>query len=466
MPFEDISKDLNGVNLEIPRKIAQALEKQGLTVVYPDALVPFLAKNRYRWMGWVDQVTALKIAKQFNVDLIMLGTVTELNKSEPPCIGLIVQLLKVKDYKLIWSRSAVFSAKEEISILGLDKPTFQSLEMKTINTLVANIPPEIQQKAIHPPVIEITDVFLKPKRVQSHTEVECAIRLNTAGPSPSEILFQINGKEIPARPQTQKEGLYIAKWIAPEKEGRYPIKLVVKWDKYSLHQEMFLTSLIVDNTPPKFSLKIIRGEKIKDSIAFNRHILLVPIFEQSEPIARWAFYVLDPKTRTPVFKVERPGRIPSRLIWRGTNIAGKYLANGQYIAKVKVWDQAGNSYEQETKLLFVKSAPAAKILAEKLSDKKVKLIIKVNKHLLPLTSWRLELWDSDGNLISEYESTKEKDEVSLPNDENLLYTLEIRDILGNKTILKNIPLKPLILRAATTPQEKEKTFTNSWTSDF
>ena len=112
-PFEDLSKGVNGINFEIPSQIAQVLKDAGIDVVAPEKMLNFLAYNRIRWTGWIDRITAIKAARTYRADLIMIGTVTELNK-ETPALGVTVSLLRTKDYKVLWTNTAVFSSKEEV----------------------------------------------------------------------------------------------------------------------------------------------------------------------------------------------------------------------------------------------------------------------------------------------------------------------------------------------------------------
>ena len=60
-PFEDLTRGVAGINMEISSHVAEVLREMGYQVVPPERIVTFLAANRLRWTGWSDQVTARKV---------------------------------------------------------------------------------------------------------------------------------------------------------------------------------------------------------------------------------------------------------------------------------------------------------------------------------------------------------------------------------------------------------------------
>ncbi|WP_456431524.1 hypothetical protein [Thermosulfuriphilus sp.] len=459
-PFEDLSKDINGVNLELSEMVAQGLEDQGFQVVHPQRVLDFLAQSRIRWTGWAERLTAARAARELGTDLILLGTVTELDPQEP-ALGLSLRILRARDYKLIWSKTISLSGLEEVSLLGLGRHDFQSLISQAIYKIMASLPADLERSLAQPPIFEIADVFVRPRHVRGGKRIECAVRLDVSGDAPEEVYFVLpSGRRIP----TIKRGeLYVAWWTAPRKEGRYPVNILLKWgEPWQFEKKQFLSSFVVDNTPPKLELRTIKGESLPQGVAFKRHIVLVPVMGRPEPVSRWLLRISSVETGQIVVNEERPGRLPTSFTWRGADQAGHRIPDGRYRVSLQVWDQAGNTSVAEQDLIVVKGAPPVNLQARAFSEK---MVIKFNigSHPVPVSEWRLELWDKDGNLIAEYEGQRPPKFLTAPKKEGLYYTLEVRDILGNRRFVRNEELKPIIMRAA---EEKKKAEEKKWVDDF
>ncbi len=458
-PFEDLTQDVNGVNFSVSREVAQALEERGFKVISPDQVLDFLAENRIRWTGWVDRITAIKAARKYKANLILVGTVTEFRKENEPVLGLTLRLIRAPDYKVIWSRTKALSSKEEISLLNLKVFDAEKIMAKVVNSLIDQLPEELQQGLTQPPEIEIADIFLNPRRVQGEHFIECAVRLDISGPPPEEVFFLWGKYKI--RAFKENNFLYVAKWKAPREEGRYPINLLVRWPNLGIKKELFLSSFIVDNTPPKIKLRSIFGKSFPQGVAFSRFITLVPSFERPEPIARWVFKITSEKNHQVVIYEERPGRLPESFTWRGIDLGGHFLPNGRYKAKIIVWDLAGNRAEAEKELLLVKAAPSVSVVAKEWS-KEIQIDLQISKHPLPISFWRLELWDKDGNLLGEYEGEGKPKIITIPKRDDLFYSLDVQDALGNRLYVRYKKLKPIILQAS----EEKKRVEKKWVDDF
>lgn len=458
-PFEDLSKDINGVNLDLSEAVAQALEDHGFQVVHPDKVLNFMAKNRIRWTGWAERLTAARASRELGVDLILLGTVTELDPDEP-ALGLSLRILRARDYQLIWSKTVSLSGLAEVSLLGLGKHDFQSLLSEGIKKILASLPQDLERSLAQPPIFEIADVFVRPRHVRGGKRIECAVRLDISGDPPEEVYFLLpSGRRVPT---IKKGDLYIAWWTAPRKEGRYPVNLLLRWGRpWHMEKRLFLSSFMVDNTPPKLEIRTLKGEALPQGVAFKRHIVLVPVLERPEPISRWLLQISSVETGQLVVKEERPGRLPPSFTWRGADQSGHRIPDGRYRVSLKVWDQAGNTYNAERDLIVVKGAPPVNLQARAFSEK---MVIKLNigAHPVPVSEWRLELWDKEGNLVGEYEGQRPPKSLVIPKQEGLLYSLEVRDILGNRRRVRNEELKPIIMRAA----EEKKKVEKKWVDDF
>jgi len=462
LPFEDVSHDINGVNIEVSQLIAERLEEAGFKVVPLNKIMDFMAQNRIRWTGWVERLTALKIYRELGADLILVGTVTD-NDEEKGLFGLTLRLIRATDYKLIWSKTAAMAKDEEISLLGLEELDFQTLRERVISSVIADLPEALKEMKSFPPEVEIGDVFLRPRFAKSGRLIECAVKLDLSGAKPERIFFLLpDGRRIGAV-EDESRGLFLGVWEAPEKEGRYPINILFKWGPpWNMEKELFLSSFVVDNSPPKLSLKVRRGEKMGDVIAFRRYVTVVPVLENSEPISRWRMKITGEKGNE-VLNIEQPGHLPESFNWRGNDAGGHKVSNGRYRLELTVWDKAGNSATATADFLVVKDPPSVTLEAKKTGEN-LEIDLKLKEHPVPLSSWYLEIWDQEGNLLGEIEGEGEPgpNKLVIPSKENLYYSLEIRDVLGNRYRVRNQKLKPVIFRAA----KEEKKEEEKWLEDF
>jgi len=461
IPFEDISQDINGVDLEVTKLVIQTLKEEGFQVIPLKRVLHFMADNRLRWTGWVEKLIALKLYRELGAELILIGTVTEKDPKRGD-FGLTLRLLRATDYHLLWSNTLAISSEKNISLLGLKKYTYKELVQRVIDNLLKELPEELKEFKFYPPEVEIADIFLRPRYVRAGQLMECAVKLSISGPKPQKIFFKLpNGKMLQAI-EDEKTKLYLAAWKAPEKEGRYPISLFLVWpEPWQQKKQLFLSTFVVDDTPPKLILKVRGGEKFNGVIAFRRYVTLVPILEKTEPIARWQL-VITGKEGQEVLSIEQPGKLPQAFNWRGTDAGGHKLPIGRYHLKLVVWDKAGNRSQANLDLLVVKDPPEVDIQAKK-GDENIELDLKLKDHPVPLSSWYIEIWDDKGNLLLEKEGERFfVEKLFLPPQGELFYSLEVRDILGNRYRVRHQKLKPIILRAS----KEEKKTKSQWLDDF
>ncbi len=457
-PFEDLSKDINGVDVIVSEKVAEAIENLGAQVIHPTKVIDFLAENRIRWVGWVDRVTAHKAAERFGADLILLGTVTEFQEN-PPSLGISLRLIRVPGYQVIWSRTVAISGKEEVSLFDIRPLKIEKAMNKAVTALVSRIPDEIGRNIFSKPEIEISDVFINHKRVRGNEEVECAVHIELSGPFPSELFFVWNGHKIAA---VRQDHVYVARWRAPEKEGRYAVEFVARWPALSLERKFFLTNLIVDNTSPRVTLLAVKGKETSKGIAFKQDVFLVPSLERPEPIARWVFEIVSENSNQIVVHEENLGDLPLRFVWRGIDANGQPLPNGRYQARLKVWDFAGNTALAKREILLVKTPPQVDLYAKRWAGK-IYLDFKIGSHPLPISFWHLEVWSKDGDLIGQFEGEGNPRTITIPDMRGLLYSLEVCDDLGNRFIVHSKKIEPSIWQAAKKKKEERE---EGWVEDF
>ncbi len=437
-PFEDLTRGAAGINMEVSSHVAEMLQEMGYQVIPPERIVNFLAANRLRWTGWSDRVTARKVENELKAQFILLGTVLE-EDPERQIFGLCARILSAPNYRLVWGQTVAMSELSQISLLGLKKLAWNEMKEITLNEMLQSLPPDVGRSLSSAPTVGILQMYLHPRHARSAREITCGIKLDMSGDPPESLEFLIGkDKRIPA---VKSEGYYTAAWKAPPVEGRYPVSLIARWGApWMMEKRIFLTTFFVDNRPPKFTLKTSHGEHLSRGIAFRRHVRLVPVLDEGEPISRWRLEIISLDEKKTVAREVRQGHLPPAFIWRGTDRTGYLLPNGPYLARLTIWDLAGNESKAEVRLLLVRQLP--EVTVEALDEEKtLEVVVTVGKHPVPLTDWRFEIWDKEGNLIVRKEGEGTPPAIKVPNKKGLRYTLELRDDFGNKLLLRNKKLK-------------------------
>jgi len=103
LPVEDLSQGPNGVNFAVTEYLERAIAARGLEVVSQNAVISFMARNRIRWLGFLDTYHILQARKELGVDLILLGTVTQRQESPCAAFAMVLSLIRTSDARTIWS---------------------------------------------------------------------------------------------------------------------------------------------------------------------------------------------------------------------------------------------------------------------------------------------------------------------------------------------------------------------------
>ena len=458
-PFEDLSKSLNGVNFYLSSLVSQKLKDKGYSVVGPDKVADLLARYRVMWTGWVDRITAERVKRELNCQYAILGTVLS-NDPERFAFGFTLRMLDLDRYKLVWSRVVFFSKRDNISILGLRKKSWDDFLKESVDKVLSDIPPEILKSMMKAPVMDVYGVDIN-RYVKPGEEVECKVRVEVSGLSPHNVFFVVDGiGRIPAK---KKGHFYICEWTAPQREGRFGVTLEAFWDgTLNIKKRFFITSYYVDSTPPKFKLKLIGVRKFKGKVVVNKYVEIMPLFKRREVIKRWLFEVVSDDEKKVVFSYSSMGDIPEKLFWRGQTFTG-YAPNGNYTLRLVLWDRAGNSYKDEREVLLVRKLDNIEVKAVSL-ESGLKLSVSVKNYPILFSNWRIVLWDDSGSLFYEKEGEGLPSQIVLPikhtGKSKLFYSLELIDEAGNHWRFRKERL--IFTKAKSRKQQKA----SGWVNDF
>ncbi len=461
-PFRDFSGNLD-VNIKFANELAKYLASQGMKVVYPKDVIKELIKLRIKRIGFVDKLVAREIALRLKAQYIILGSIYDLNKNVPTlCMG--IRILRTKDCKIIWGRIFSYCGRDHYPILGIDKPTYKEILYQGFDYLFAGFK-EKKLSVLYPkPVLEMEDVVFKTRSIRTGNIMEVALKLKISGPKPEELKLSVGDKKLV--PLVKKGIYYVGFWNVEFKEGRYPIMLIAKWHRiFNMTKKLFVGYYTVDNTPPQVKLKFIGVKKIGNLIAFSKYLEIKPRLLKKEKIVRWKLEIISPDNKV-IATEEKLGALPQKLFWKGVGSEGNPVPSGIYTIKLNIWDQAENLSIIEKKVLVVKTPPQVELKAFEI-DHKIKLIINLKKHIVPIRDLRVEIWDNKGNLIKRVSKKElEKGKVVLTGlPLHISYEILAVDVLGNKLYLKK-KIYPKVLKLQKIKNKKKIPKAKEWVHEF
>jgi hypothetical protein len=441
LPFEDLSKDLNGLDLKISTIFANKLVDKGFEVTYPMEIITYFEKISNPATGWVDRITAQNISKIFRAKLLLLGTIIEKNKDTSK-LSLAVKILQLPEYKLVWGKISSITKSEQISILNLNKIGWKKLVDKTIMKMISDIPDEVLTKSFVKPEIDISSVTINPKFLKKGRYVVCKGKFKISGRLPDKVFVKVNSEKIPVRLSQMS---FFIKIKVPNNDNRYPVSMTCIWGKpFYFSKNFFLGSFYVDNKKPVFYLNHKFGIKIDNKIYFSKFIKIIPVIRKKNSILKWQLEIYNENDNKTLVKIKNFGALPEYFIWKGLTSRGAMLPNGKYRFTVSIWDKAENFSKKYIEIYLVKSIHPPKVYGI-IKNKKMYLNLTYSKHIPSISYCRIEVFDKNGNLIaSKFSEKKFINRIELPSREKLAtiyYNLTVRDILGNKLKIKNKAIK-------------------------
>ncbi|WP_144436846.1 hypothetical protein [Thermosulfidibacter takaii] len=458
VPLSDISQGQSGINLLLTRILFDELEKRGFEVISEDKVFSFLVRHRIRWLGYIDRLSLLAMNREIGADLVLMGTVTQLG-GPSESVGLILYLFKAEEGKLVWSKVAAYSKYDVNKLLGLSEvKDVKDLVPRVLNSLLSTLPNGVRRFTGELPVCEVKSGSIVPRYVKGGEEVTCFVKLKCVGEEPESVYLRFVGDGLVPMKKTGTG--YVAKWKAPQKDGRYPVKVVMEWNHGSERsREFFLCSYWVDNQTPDFIIKTRKGTLIGDKMAFSHHIILVPKFSNPEVISRWSLRIVDDKGNV-VVNEHKEGNPPRVIVWRGQRSDGGVLNEGNFTIVLKVWDRAGNEASDSKKVILKRVPPDVRIEAFK-NGRGIEVNVEGGNGL-PISYWRMGIRDKKGNLlkVEEGKSFPVKIEIPSTGDGELLCDMEVRDILGNRKVLKRYMVK------VKTVEEQKNNSKGVWVENF
>lgn len=434
-PIEDMSEGLNGVDFELTEQVSLDIEKKGLDLIAGQEMISFMARNRIRRLGALDTLNIFRIRDELGADFVLYGTVYSKKLSEYPVVGLSLYLVRTDDARIIWSNSGGLSRDDVQNFLGISEPSSKSELMYLLRENVFNTwPKELEFVEKQQLAFDIENVQLDPKYIRPGDEIRCYVKVRPFWSSQEtpKVYFKVKGRVYLAQ-ETKDQGLFEASWIGADRDGAYPVTLVLNWPS-GTKKVAFLGTYFIDSKPPQVSINL-KGVRLQGTVAFRDQVLIIPHMIEREPISKWKISVVD-DTGEELMSDKGEGNLPQRFVWRGERATGGRLApEGIYQVVLKAWDRAKNMGITSQHVLFAKNPPNMILETENIGpDMTVSLKSAGN---IPIAFWRMEMRSDTGELIKVVDGQDLPAKVEVANaqqqdNSKVKCILTVKDVLGNQ----------------------------------
>ncbi|MDF1578665.1 MAG: hypothetical protein P1P81_09525, partial [Desulfobulbales bacterium] len=395
-PIEDLSRGRNGVNREISDYLAWEMNERGFDVIAEEEVVPFMARHRMRWLGFLDTRNIISAKEELGADYILFGTISLRQKELTPSYGLTLYLVRTDDTRTIWTGSSGLSSQDIVNVLGINEDLEKKgLLAKLTQKVLETWPVGMEFVAAQQPTLEIDNYELNPQHVQRGDKVDCYVRLRTkwAEADMPRIFFKAAGRVYRASQSKDGHG-YEGEWLVAERDGRYPVTMVVNWPS-GRKKVAYIGAYTVDSTPPRVVLDL-KGVQLQGTVAFRDKIIIVPRLLRREPVARWQLRVEDELGEEQMSSLGY-GNLPKRFVWNGLGRSGWPAEEGIYKISLQVWDRANNVFETSEPVAVARTPPT--MVLEAKNRGRDMIVDLTHEGSVPVAFWRMELRNDDGSLI-------------------------------------------------------------------
>ena len=466
-PLLDLTKDTNGVNMPLTDYLRRQTEMQVNKVIADQDIMAFMIRHRIRTLGKLDTVAIERARNEIGADLILLGTVCQLQKAPSATVSLSLQLIRTSDKKTVWTTTKDLNQADLQSLLALSDPeTLDDLFDVYFPSLLDSFPLDIDTNVETKEKLNIGSIVLRPEYVQPGQTVHCRVRLNEIRQTGNnedgrEVSIRVGGAMYPAVID-EEEKFITASWPAQDIAGAYPVALVVKWPS-GQQEETIFGRYQVDVIPPDLKMYLI-GPEVDGRATFNRFLTIMTTMADPEPISKWTVAVFD-KDDEPIVFQEEAGQVPKRITWNGFTSRGIPAQDGDYLIRIIVWDRAGLSGTAEHMVSLRRTPPEVSLDVEK-QDRHLKIAME-NSVATPLLYWWLRVYEDGGRIVKTADGDNFPATVTLELPEKIDSSkfellLEALDVLGNK-----VRRKVDDLVALTAKEQDQDTETESqWLEEF
>lgn len=465
LPVEDLSQGRNGVNLPLTEFIRQRFEKKGFSVISTAEMIAFLAKNRIRWLGFMESSHLFQLREEMGVELVICGTVSQRQELPMAAIGMVLTCLRTADSTVIWSEAGGRSKADVSNFLAINEPSsMDDLLPLLADDLLKNWPESIAP-ATGKQCSLIEKTTLTPRFVKPGDKVQCSVTMCLAAgeEAPSEVLLMVGDDDYLALDE-QVENTYTVSWFAPDWSGTFPVSLVLQYPS-GAKQVYYVGSYQIDNSAPRLVLNV-TGVEMENAVTFKESVVVIPLWQAPEPVSRWTFKATNRDGET-VASSEGSGNLPNRFAWRGKRQDGRRADDGVYEIIVQVWDRADNLATATRKVMLRNNPPRPTIAAALAGDD---IAIELgNEDDFPVGFWSAEVMYADGEQVLRDQGGQLPATLRVPRPNKtearkLECLIVMKDVLGNQAQKKIENIMQLVNPEDAEAEKADKQ--DEWVSEF
>ena len=472
MPFDTFT--VENMSFDMTRFISDCLIKNEFEVISQDILENFLAKRRIRRTEFLDKPTIREMGTALKANVLMLGSVDLLEDGENPQIAMNAQMINCFDSSVVWASSISRTGDDFATFLGIGRITsLMKLIEITVGELLSDLPSTVNvdmgSSSITP--IEISYAGFFPDVLRGGETTSISIEVKEITKKLRDIRAFVLDSEIDLK--TKDGRWYTGTISAPFIDGVYSLKIYVsdRWNRlFSVNSAANLT---VHNSPPEVTLLFQKRLISPNNDGINDYIQFFPELLKAITLESWRVEITD-KDGNIVRSEDGFGMLPTDFFWRGENNQYTTVKDGTYFCQLFVEDKAGNrTSTAKEKIEVDKTPPETTVVLAVENEESLTLSLKI-KDISKIADWKVIVYDRTSAEAGKFEGkgnipativcpVKEKSKEDLsPEKEGVpTYSLEVRDIAGNRLQIERQPLK--CLEPKVTKPDKKK---HEWVEDF
>ncbi len=280
--------------------------------------------------------------------------------------------------------------------------------------------------------LEIENIILEPQHLRPGEEVKCRVKLRPTWNSVDlpKVYFKVRGHVYLAS-ETYEPNLFEASWTASDRDGNYPITLVLNWPS-GRKKVAYVGNYLVDSKPPRISLDL-KGVSLQGTVAFRDQVLIIPHMIDREPIMQWKISV-ENDGGDEIMSDKGRGNLPQRFVWNGKQKNGAHAEEGIYQIVLQTWDRAKNMGISSKHVMYSKTPPAMVLETNEMENEMT--VDLRNDGKIPTAFWRMEMRSDDGRVLRVADGEDLPVRIGVPSSDDkrkVECVVEIRDVLGNRT---------------------------------
>ena len=462
------------VSVDVTRLISDCLVKNEFNVISQNVLENFLAKRRIRGTEFLDGSDIREMGIILKTDVLILGSVDLFEDGENPQIAINARMIDCFDASVVWANSISHTGDDFATFLGLGRITsWKKLIEITVEELLSNLPSTVNSAGSSISPIEIGYAGFFPDVLRGGETTRISIEVKEITGSLQNIKAFVLDSEVDLKTVDKKQ--YTGTIQAPAVDGIYSLKIYVYDQLNRLYVIDSAAGLTVHSSPPQVTLLFPQRLVSPNNDNVNDYIQFFPELVKAIRLENWRIEIVDEGDNI-VRSEEGFGTLPAGFSWRGEDNQYKIVEDGTYFCRLFVEDKAGNRMvTAKDKITVDKTPPEIAITAIGENKESLTMALEI-KDISKIADWKVIVYDKTGAEAGKFEGMENiptsivcpvekesKKEMNSTEECLFTYSLEARDIAGNRLQVEKQPLKRPEPEIAEIGFEEKR---DEWVEDF